>query len=170
VSGLLQQAAEALQGLPPELVVLIISALPVFEIRGGVLVGQLLFHLPTGHVLLWGFLGNILSVTPVLLLLQPLSRWLYSNRFAGRLLHWLFSRAQRKADQINRWGPLGLMLFTAIPLPASGAWTAAFASILLGIRRRRAIASIYAGIAIAGVAVSLLTHGASAGARGILGP
>lgn len=164
MSALLQATEDALRGLPPESVVFLISALPIFEIRGGVIAG-LALGLPLWRVLLFGFLGNIASVTPMLLFLEPLTKWLYRNRVADRLLHWLFARARKKADQINRWGPLGLMLFTAIPLPVSGAWTATFASILLGVRRVRAITSIYAGIIIAGVVVSILTLGSMAGAR-----
>lgn len=168
MSDLLWGTVDALRGLPPEYIVFIISALPIFEIRGGVIAGILL-GLPLKSVMLFGFLGNIASVTPILLFLEPLTKWLYGNRLANRLLHWLFARARRKADQINRWGPFGLVLFTAIPLPVSGAWTATFASILLGVRRWRAILSIYAGIIIAGTAVSLLTLGASAGLRRLFG-
>ena len=154
--------ADALRGLPPELIVFIISALPIFEIRGGAIAG-LALGLPLWRVLLFGFLGNIASVTPMLLFLEPLSKWLRRNRLADRLLHWLFARAERSAEKINRWGPWGLVMFTAIPLPVTGAWTATFASILLGIRRWRAIASIYAGIIIAGIVVSILTLGGIAG-------
>ncbi|MBN1458046.1 MAG: small multi-drug export protein, partial [Armatimonadetes bacterium] len=157
-----------LRGIRPEYAVFLISALPVFEIRGGILAGAY-FELPLGQVLLWGFLGNISSVTPILLFLEPLSKWLYGNQLADRLFHWLFARARRKAEQVNRWGPLGLVLFTAIPLPVSGAWTATLISIVLGIHRGRAIASIYAGIIIAGLVVSAITFGGIAGVKALLG-
>ncbi len=169
MNQLLQRTLEALHGLPPEAVVFIISALPIFEIRGGVVAGLVYYNLPIERVMVFGFLGNIASVTPILLFLEPLSKWLRQNRLADRLLHWLFARAQKKAEQINRWGPLGLMLFTAIPLPVSGAWTATFASILLGVKRWRALLAIYAGVILAGLFVSLLTLGISAGLRGLLG-
>jgi uncharacterized membrane protein len=169
MNELLRTTVEALHGLPPEAVVFIVSALPIFEIRGGVIAGLVIYELPIERVLVFGFLGNIASVTPLLLFLEPLSKWLYRNPQADRLLHWLFARVQKKAEQINRWGPLGLMLFTAIPLPASGAWTATFASILLGVRRWRAILSIYAGIILAGIAVALLTIGVSGGLQRFLG-
>ena len=169
MNSLIEPTYEALKGLPPELIVFIISALPIFEIRGGALVGLAVLEMPVGQVLLYGFLGNIASVTPILLFLEPLSGWLYRNRLADRLLHWLFARARKKADQINRWGPFGLVLFTAIPLPVSGAWTATFASILLGIRRWRALVSIYAGVIIAGVVVSIATCGGIAACRSLMG-
>jgi len=161
VSDLAKTAVEGLQGLPKEYAVFVISALPIFEIRGGVVIGYAL-KLPPHSILLYGFLGNIASVTPLLLFLEPITNWLYGNRLADRLLHWLFARARKKADQINRWGPLGLVLFTAIPLPVSGAWTATICSILLGVRRWRAIASIYAGIVIAGTVVYLVMLSGSA--------
>lgn len=161
MNELADTALEALRGIPAEYAVLLISALPIFEIRGGVVVGYTL-QLPPHTILLYGFLGNIASVTPALLFLEPLTKSLYGNRTADRLLHWLFARAQKKAEQINRWGPLGLVLFTAIPLPVSGAWTATICAILLGVRRWRAIASIYAGILIAGFAVYLVMLSGSA--------
>jgi len=166
MTELLRETIDALKGIRAEYAVFIISALPIFEIRGGVIAGILL-KLPLWRVLLYGFLGNIASVTPLLLFLEPITKWLYGNRLADRLFHWLFARARRKAEQVNRWGPLGLMLFTAIPLPVSGAWTATLIAILLGVHRGRAIASIYAGIIIAGLVVSTVTLGSIAGVRSI---
>ncbi len=169
MSDLLRATVDALHSLPPELTVFIVSALPIFEIRGGVIAGLAVFELPLGDVMLYGFLGNIASVTPLLLFLEPITRWLYGNRLADRLFHWLFARARRKAEQVNRWGPLGLLFFTAIPLPVSGAWTATLIAIVLGVHRGRAIASIYAGIILAGVVVSLLTLGGMAGVERFVG-
>jgi len=161
MNALLDSTVTVLEGLhlPPALVVVVVSALPVFEIRGGVLVGLLLFRLPPWHVLGLGILGNIITVTPLLFLIEPASKWLYGNRFADRILHWLFTRAKRHADQVNRWGPLGLVVFTSIPLPGNGAMTAALVAILLGMRKWRAVCALYAGIAVSGVVILLLTVG-----------
>lgn len=167
MSDLLRATVEALRGLPPELTVFVISALPVFEIRGGVIAGLAFFDMPLRDVMVFGFLGNIASVTPILFFLEPITKWLHGNPVADRFLHWLFARAERKAEQVNRWGPLGLVFFTAIPLPVSGAWTATLIAVLLGVHRGRAIASIYAGVIIAGIAVSMLTLGGIATARGL---
>ncbi len=171
MNGLLDSTTAWLEALhlSPQLVVVIISALPIFEIRGGVLVGLLVFHLPPSEVLALGILGNVTTVTPLLFLIEPVSRWLYRNRLADRLLHWLFSRAKRHGEQVNRWGPLGLVVFTSIPLPGNGAMTAAVVAILLGMRKWRAICALYAGIVVSGIVIVLLTLGASAGARRAFG-
>lgn len=76
MNELLRSTVDMLQGLRPDVLVFVISALPIFEIRGGVIVGLAFKDMPISHVLLWGFLGNIASVTPLLLFLEPLSRWL----------------------------------------------------------------------------------------------
>jgi uncharacterized membrane protein len=164
LGSLLDATVKALEGmhLSPEMVVVIVSALPIFEIRGGVLVGLLLFHLPAGKVLVLGVLGNVLTVTPLLFLIDPVSKWLYGNRLADRLLHWLFSRAKRHAAQVNRWGPLGLVVFTSIPVPGNGAMTAAVVAILVGMRKRRAMCALYAGIVVSGVVIAMLVAGVRA--------
>jgi uncharacterized membrane protein len=148
--------------LSPEMVVVVVSALPIFEIRGGVLVGLLLFHLPPGRVLLLGIAGNVLTVTPLLFLIEPVSRWLYGNRLADRVLHWLFSKAKRHAAQVNRWGPLGLAAFTTIPVPGNGAMTAAVIAILVGMAKWRAMCALYAGIVTSGVVIAMLVAGVRA--------
>lgn len=163
MSDLLQATEEALQGLPPEFIVFLISALPIFEIRGGVIAGLLWLPLRPWEVLLFGILGNVASITPVLLFLEPLSKAVHTNRLARCCFQWLFARAERKAALINRWGVLGLTLFVAVPLPGTGAWTGSIIAVLLGMRRLPALACCYLGIAVAGLAVSLITLGGIAG-------
>jgi len=168
MSDLLQQTVAALERahLQPELVVVIVSALPIFEIRGGVLVGLLVFHLPPLRTLGLGIIGNVITVTPLLFLIEPITKWLYGNRWADRLLHWVFARAKRHAGQVNRWGPVGLVVFTSIPLPGNGAMTAALVAILVGMRKWRAVVALWAGIVVSGIVIVLLTLAARAGLRG----
>jgi uncharacterized membrane protein len=163
VNELLNATAEALRGLPPALTVFIISALPIFEVRGGVIVGLLLFRLPVTEVILFGFLGNIASVTPPLLFLDPLSKWLYGSPSADRIFHRLFAHTRKRAAQVNKWGMPGLVLLTSIPLPGFGAWTAVLIAFLLRMRWRRALIATYAGILISGLIVAALTLGGMAG-------
>jgi len=173
MSHFLQETAQWLEQmhLRPEVVVLIVSALPVFEIRGGILVGLVLFHgrLSPLEVLGLGVVGNIITVTPLLYIIEPLSRWLYGNRWADRIFHWLFTKAKKHASKVNRWGPLGLVAFTAIPFAGNGAMTAALIAVLLNMRKRRAVAALYVGIVVSGIVMLLLTEGVRAGVGGVMG-
>ncbi len=171
MSDLLQQTVLALERshVPPELVVVIVSALPIFEIRGGMLVGLLVFHLPPLRALGLGIIGNVITVTPLLYIIEPLSKWLYGNRWADRVFHWVFAKAKKHTGMVNRWGPLGLVIFTAIPLAGNGAMTAAVIAIVLNMRKRRAVAALYAGIVMSGMVIVLLTEGVRAGLGGLAG-
>lgn len=68
-------------------------------------------------------------------------------------------KAHLKGQKVTKYKYLGLMLFVAIPLPGTGAWTGALAAAFLDMPLRKALPSIFAGVLIAGTAVSVLTFG-----------
>jgi uncharacterized membrane protein len=72
----------------------------------------------------------------------------------GRFFQWLFERTKAKGGIVERYEALGLMLFVAIPLPVTGAWTGTVAAFIFQIKRKYAFPSIIAGVCIAGVIVS----------------
>ena len=55
-----------------------------------------------------------------------------------------------------------LLLFVAVPLPGTGAWTGALIAALLNLRLKLAVPAITAGVFLAGIIISLLTYGAAA--------
>ena len=76
-----------------------------------------------------------------------------------RFLAALFARTRRRSRVVERYEALGLILFVAIPLPVTGAWTGMLAAFLFGVRRRYAIPAIACGILIAGAVVTLAVQG-----------
>jgi uncharacterized membrane protein len=52
---------------------------------------------------------------------------------------------------------VGLVLFVAVPLPITGAWTGSFAAVLFGLKFKHAFLSIVVGVFIAGVIVTCLS-------------
>ena len=59
-----------------------------------------------------------------------------------------------------RYQTWGLLIFVAIPLPGTGAWTGALIAALLNMRLKKAVPVIFAGVLIAGLLVTGLTYGA----------
>ena len=51
------------------------------------------------------------------------------------------------------------MLFVGIPLPGTGAWTGSLIAALFGIRIKYSLPSIFAGVLIAGVIMTLASYG-----------
>lgn len=130
--------------------------LPIAELRGG-----LPFALASGVPPLAAFLicvaANALVGPLVFLFLSSLhlllDRWPAYHRLYERIVE----RARRKIHSaVERYGYWGLMVFVAIPLPLTGAYTGAIGAWVLGMRRWKAMLFIALGVAIAGVVVSLV--------------
>jgi len=143
-------------GFSKELVVLIISALPITELRGALPVAINLFHFPWHYALLLAVIGNLLPVPLILLFLDAFSRLLSKIGIFKRALDWLFEHTRRRGKIIERYERIGLMLFVAIPLPMTGAWTGSLAAVLFGLKFKHAFLSIFAGILISGTIVTCL--------------
>ena len=144
-------------GFSKELVVLIISMLPILELRGALPVAINLFHFPWYYALPLSIIGNLLPVPFILLFLNVVSRFLSKTGFFKRRLHWLFERTRRRGRIIERYERIGLVLFVAIPLPVTGAWTGSLAAVLFGLKFRHALLSIFIGVFIAGIIVTCLS-------------
>jgi uncharacterized membrane protein len=148
-------------GLPAELIILIISTLPIFELRGGIPCG-LALNLVWWKTYIMAVLGNMIPVVPLLLFLEPVSNWFRRYVPPGdRFFQWLFARTRRKTEAgIKKYGVfIGLMIFVAIPLPVTGAWTGSIAAFLFGIKFRYSLPAILMGVLIASIVVSILTYG-----------
>ncbi len=104
--------------------------------------------------------ANFLAVVPVVYLIDPVSRFLRRASVFDRFFDWLFARTRRKGRLIERFESIGLVLFVAIPLPVTGAWTGAVAAFIFGVRRPLALGALFFGVAIAGALVTLATTGA----------
>ncbi|MBU2541158.1 MAG: small multi-drug export protein [Candidatus Omnitrophica bacterium] len=142
-----------------ELLVLLTAAAPISELRGAIPLGIIKFGLPIYKTLFISLIGNMLPVIPILILVQPFAEMLRKFAFFKRFFDWFFERTKRKAELVQRYEALGLILFVAIPLPVTGAWTGAVAATLFKIRFRYALIAIFAGVLIACVIVTTLTIG-----------
>lgn len=145
--------------VPRELLVVLVGAAPVLEIRGAIPFARLLGMEPV-PAFFWSYVGNILAVIFLLKFLGPFSAFLSRHfRMFRHFFDWLFARTRRRSDVIRKYGPLGLVLFVAIPLPVTGGWTGAIAAFLLGISFYRALPAIALGILVAGTIITLAVMG-----------
>lgn len=151
-------------GLPIEVIIFLFAMVPIFELRGAIPVAAVFgANIAIWKIYLIAVIGNMIPVLPILLLLEPVSNFLSEHsRIFNRFFDWLFNRTKRRVkSKIEKYGALGLMVFVAIPLPVTGAWTGCIAAFLFGIRPRYVFPAILAGVMIAGIVVSIVTYGAS---------
>ncbi len=154
-----EQLLDWVQQLPPPLAVFVVAMLPVFELRGGIPVGYAMGMESPLLIYLVAVAGNFVPVVPILTLLGPAERLLRRFKTMDRFFDWLFRRTVSRSDLIKKYESLGLILFVAIPLPMTGAWTGSIAAYLFKLPLRMAIPCIILGILIAGIVVSLASQG-----------
>ena len=144
-------------GLSDELVVIFISALPILELRGAIPVAINVLDINWAYAFLLAFIGNMLPVPFILLFLEKFSSWLRRYQIFDNFLNWLFQRTRRRSRVVERYKRFGLVLFVAIPLPVTGAWTGALAAVIFGISFKTALLAITTGVLIAGVIITTLS-------------
>lgn len=137
----------------------IISMLPIIELRGGIPYG-VGFGLDPWIAYIVAVLGNLLPVPFILLFMDIVFKIL--KKMGGifeKFALWLEKKAYSNQEKIEKYKAFGLMIFVAIPLPGTGAWTGALAASVLGISKKKAIISIFAGVLLAGFIMTAVSYG-----------
>ncbi len=148
---------EAFKGIPPELVVFLISLMPILELRGGLVAAALLgvewyIAFPICVV------GNLLPIPFILLFIKQIFKFLRKVPGFRTIIPKLEEKAGKKGSVINRGRFIGLFSFVAIPLPGTGAWMGALAATLLDIRMKRSLPIIFIGVITAGIIMLLVAY------------
>jgi uncharacterized membrane protein len=147
------------QKISPELITMMLAALPISELRGAIPYAITVGGMSWQKAFLFAAIGNFLPVLPILLLLESVSNRLRRYRQWDRFFVWLFERTRRKGRLVERFEALGLVLFVAVPLPVTGAWTGCVAAFIFKIPLKLALPAILCGILIAGTVVTLASLG-----------
>lgn len=155
--------------IPPEWAVFFLSMLPISELRASIPIGIEGYDLPVITTWILAVLGNILPTILILLLIPRLHDWILKQRFFGRVLKKKMEDAERYfSGKYATYGAIALVLFVAIPLPFTGAWTGSLAAFIFNIPFRKAFPLIALGVCIAATLVTLITLFAGGALRWLL--
>lgn len=153
-----------LYGLPKELALFLMSALPVWELRGSIPFGIEVFRLDAVTAAAIAYAGNLAPLPFILVFLEPVKRFL-SERSAplARLFDWLYAYAHRRhSKRFEVLAELAFVLFVALPLPGTGGWSGALVAVVFGFPKLRSFALIAAGLAIQVLIVLAAYYGVTA--------
>jgi uncharacterized membrane protein len=133
-----------------------LALLPISELRGAIP-----FAVARGMPLLEAYFiavaCNALVAPLAFIFLETFHKLLYRWGFYAGIFDRFVERSRHKVQsQVERYGYLGIMLFVAVPLPITGAWTGTLGAWILGLGRRRTIIAVAAGVVISGIIVSLI--------------
>ena len=144
------------------LMTFLVSMVPIIELRGAL-------PMATGAGLDWriaivvAIIGNLIPVPFIIMFIRKIFAWMRKqNNFFGKVVEKLENKAFSKRDTIDKYGPWGLWLFVAIPLPGTGAWTGALIAAMLDIPLKKSFPAIAIGVITAGIIVAFVSYGAAA--------
>ncbi|MBC7084983.1 MAG: small multi-drug export protein [Methanomethylovorans sp.] len=158
--AILQMLISFFSDFPHWLATILLSSIPVSELRGAIPIAILQYQMHPAQAYILAVIGNMIPVIPLLLYLEPVSNYLRRFKFWDKFFNWLFNRTHRNhSATFEKYGTLGLAIFVAIPLPATGAWSGCAAAFVFGIGFRHALFAITIGVLIAGLIVTTVTLG-----------
>lgn len=150
------------------LITILLSALPVFELRGGIPIGSIGFNIPWYICYILAVIGNLLPIPFILLFISKFIEWSKKTKHLSWLGKWLEKKANKNTAKIQKWEFIGLILFIAIPLPITGAWTGALVAGFTGMNKKKSFLAISIGVLIAGIIVTLICTGVLKGLEFLL--
>lgn len=144
-----------------ELVAFLISMLPIFELRGGLIAASAM-GIPWVRAALICFAGNILPIPIILLFIKKILAYLKGTKAFHKLGDHFEQKALKKGAELLEKHPRGvdlaLCLFVGIPLPLTGAWTGSLIAAFLDLPVRRSLPMIVLGVAIAACLMLALAY------------
>lgn len=141
--------------IPSWLWVILLAMAPVSELRGAIPLALGGYNMNPWVIIPVIVGANFLPVPLILLFLRPVEEFLRRWPFWARLMDRIFEHTRSKTQKrIQRWESLALVLFVAVPLPVTGAWTGSLAAYLFGLDFKKSLFFIFIGVCIAAAVVT----------------
>lgn len=156
---MLDALVQNLSSLPTPIATILLASVPVGELRVAIPVATQVWLLHPLDAFGLALIGNFLPFFPLFYGLK----WMrdFSEKRAPWLTKLIDSQIERSRKRVQekyaRYGAFALFLFTAIPLPLTGLWTATVAAVALKVPLKYALIGVVSGIITAGIIVSLIT-------------
>ena len=129
---------DGLKNIPfgKELIVFIISMMPILELRGGLIAAALL-GLNVVPAFIICLIGNLLPLPFILWFITPIFNRLKKTKRLNKLVTKLENKALSKKDKIEKAEFWGLLFFVGVPLPGTGGWTGCLIASLINMDKKK---------------------------------
>lgn len=158
---------DGLRSIPfgKELIVFLISLMPILELRGGLIAAALLgLNIVPAFIIC--IIGNLLPIPFILWFITPIFDKLKKTKHLSKFVNKIEKKALSKKDKIEKAEFWGLFFFVGIPLPGTGGWTGSLIASLINMDKKKAMLAITCGVLLAGLIVGSLSFGLL---KGIIG-
>jgi len=137
---------------------IIFAMMPISELRGAIPYGYLNgINIFIAFIISVAF--NFIAAVLLFYFLDTINKLFLKIKFYRVFFEKIANRAKIKVgNKFEKYEYLGLMLFIAIPLPVTGAWTGTIGAWVLGLDRKKSLLFVFLGVVIAGIVVSIITY------------
>ena len=137
------------------LIVILISMLPLIELRGAVPVAIDMGIEPLRALLICA-VANMVPVPIIYFFARKFLLWGAKQRYIGKICTFFVEKGERAGQKLvkktGRGGLfMALLLFVGIPVPGTGAWTGTLAASFLNMGFKSTVVSVSLGVLLAGI-------------------
>lgn len=141
-----------------ELVVFLISLMPILELRGGLIAASLLNVDPIRSYII-AVIGNFIPVPFILWLINYVLEFMRNSKHFSKIAKWLDKKVKKHKGKIEKYGFWGLVLLVGLPLPGTGAWTGCLLAAVLEMDRKKSLLAAIIGIFMCSIIMMILSFG-----------
>lgn len=153
---------ETILTLKNELIIFIMSMLPVWELRGTIPFAIEAFNFSISKAVLISLMGNTVPVILILAYIEKIADWLSKRSvLLKKIFDYVFEHTRKKhSARFELVAEIALFSFVAIPLPGTGGWSGALISVVFNMDKKRSFFAIFLGLVGAAAIVTASYSGA----------
>ena len=136
--------------------IMLLSMIPVTELRGAIPIGIAMDLNPIG-VYIASVIGSTIVSVPLVLTFRHIMQFLKEKGIFLKLLNKIDRKIHSGMKKMKQVAIFGIILFVGIPLPTTGTWTASAIASILKMRIKDAFIGVLIGNMMAGIIMSLLS-------------
>ena len=139
-------------------IVLFVSMVPIIELRGAIPIAEafgldMMIYYPLAIV------GNLLPVPVIYLFARKVLEWGKDKKYTKKFFTWCLEKGEKGGQKMKETAGekgsfVALLLFVAIPIPGTGAWTGTLAASFLNLGFKTSVLAATLGVIIAGLIMS----------------
>lgn len=147
-----------LSAVPGWLHIIVISMLPIIELRGALPYGVFVLKMPILKVMGLSVIGNLIPAPFIIYLAKFVIDKMLTSKHEKivKIATYIRDRGLKRSNKIEKYTFWGLVLFVGVPLPGTGAWTGSLIASLLQLDQKKSILAVILGVLMAGCIVSTL--------------
>jgi uncharacterized membrane protein len=137
--------------------VLLLSAVPLTEMKVAIPLGINVYNINPITVFFLSFVGSLLPVPFILIFFNKIFNFLGKYKFFSGFYNLIDRKISKNKGRFEKFEEVALIAFIAIPLPTTGVWTGTAVAAFLKLDFKKSVMCAVIGSFICGIIVTFLS-------------